>query len=116
MNQIIKGKLIHIIFSFEDNKKGGKNLVPYFNIQFVATDEDFGTASVKLYLCSHDGNGEGFLGSASECSKSDKKARDVLKKITDQRNSIQVLVESVQTGTNPGDKIFRIMGHYEQLK
>ena len=98
--------------SFDENKKGNKNLTPYFNTSFVATDEEFGSSSIKLYLSSYDGNGEGFLGSALEVSKNDKKAKEILKKITDQKNSVKVLVEAIQSGTNYGDKIFRIVGTY----
>ncbi len=85
-------------------------------MQFIATDDNFGAASIKLYLCSHDGNGEGFLGSALEYTKSDKKAKEVLKRITDQKNSVEVLVQSIQAGKDSGDKIFRIIGTYEQTK
>ena len=85
-------------------------------MQFIATDDNFGAASIKLYLCSHDGNGEGFLGTASEYSKSDKKAKEILKRISDHKSSVEVLVESVQAGKDSGDKIFRIIGTYEQTK
>lgn len=94
--------------SHETNKGG----VPYFNMQFVATDDDFGASTIKLYLSSHDGQGEGFLGSAADASKNDKKAREMLRRLTDQRTSVQVLVESVQSGPNSSDKIFRIVGTY----
>jgi hypothetical protein len=97
--------------SFEENKKG-KNLTPYFNASFIATDEEFGSSSIKLYLSSYDGNGEGFLGSALDVSKNDKKAKETLKKLIDHKNSVKVLVEAVQSGTNYGDKIFRIIGTY----
>ena len=99
----------------QSHEKPGKGTVPYFNLQFVATDDEYGSATVKLYLCSYDGQGDGFLGSANDCSKNDKKAKDILKKITDQKHSVQVLVESVQAGVSSGDKIFRIIGTYEQL-
>lgn len=85
-------------------------------MQFIATDDNFGAASIKLYLCSHDGSGEGFLGTASEYSKSDKKAKEILKKITEHKNSVEVLVESIQAGKDSGDKLFRIVGTYEQTK
>ena len=62
--------------SFDDQKKGGKSLTPYFNMTFLATDDEHGAAMIKLYLCSYDGEGEGFLGSASEADKNDKKMKD----------------------------------------
>lgn len=85
-------------------------------MQFIVTDDNFGAASIKLFLCTHDGKGDGFLGSAIECSKNDKKAKDILKKITDHKSSVEVLVESVQVGKDSGDKLFRIIGTYDQSK
>jgi len=97
-------------------EKKGKANSPYFNAQFIATDDEYGAATVKLYLCSYDRSGEGFLGSAAEASKNDKKSKDILKRITDQKHSVQVLVESFQPGTSSVDRVFRIVGSYEVLK
>jgi len=115
-----KGKNVFFTFifnnSYEENKKSGKALHPYFNTQFVASDDDLGAATVKLYLCTHDGQGEGFLGSATDYVKNDKKAKDTLKKLLDSKHSVQVLVESIQVGSGDSDKIFRIIGSYEASK
>lgn len=97
--------------SYEDSKKAKGT--PYFNVQLMVSDEEFGSSTLKLYLCSYDGNGEGLLGSAADCAKNDKKARELLKKLADQKNYMQVLVEAVQTGPEASDKIFRIIGKYE---
>lgn len=75
-----------------------------------------GAATVKLYLSSYDGNGDGFLGSAAEYVKNDKKGKETLKKLLDQKHSAQVLVESIQVGSGDGDKVFRIIGTYEVSK
>lgn len=99
--------------NFEENKKGAKNLVPYFNTQFVASDEEFSSSTIKLYLSTFDGQGEGFLGTASDFLKSDKKSKDIIKKLSDHKHSAHILVESIQVGPNYADKIFRIVGHYE---
>lgn len=99
--------------TFDDAKKAGKNAAPYFNTHFLVTDEEFGSSTIKLYLCSYDGNGEGFLGSAADFAKSDKKGKDILKKLLDQKHSANVLVEAIQVGSNYGDKVFRIVGSYE---
>ena len=96
----------------EDNKKGGKNAQPYFNAQFIFSDEEFGSSTLKLYLSTFDGKGEGFLGSAADYLKNDKKVKDLVKKMSDQNNYCQVLVEAIQAGTEVGDKIYRIIGKY----
>ena len=96
---------------YDEPKKNGSK--PYFNIQFICTDDEFGAATLKLYLCSHDGEGEGFLGSSSETHKNPKKAKDLLNKISDQKSSIEVLVQAVSIGPSGGDKIFRIVGKYK---
>lgn len=101
--------------SHKEPRKGGKALLPYFNGQLVVTDDDFGAATMKLYISSYDGNGDGFFGSAHECSKNDKKSKDVLKKLVDQKHLIEVLVESIKVGEGGSDKIFRIIGDYEVL-
>jgi len=100
--------------TFDEQKKSGKMLTPYFNLQLVCTDEEYGAATVKLYLCSYDGQGDGFLGNAAD--KNEKKSKDLLKKLTDQKYCIQVQVEAIQQGTNSCDKIFRVIGNYETFK
>ena len=100
--------------NFEDAKKSGKNSKAYYNVQFVISDEEFGSSTLKLYLTTHDGQGEGFLGfSASEYTKNEKKVKDLIKKMEDQSNYCQVLVEAIQVGTEIGDKIYRIIGKYK---
>lgn len=101
----------YFYISYDDSKKTSKS-TPYFNMQFVATDDEMGAATVKLYLCSYDEEGEGFLGSAVECSKNDKKAKDTLKKLVDGKHNVHVLVESINSGAESGDKVFRIVGKY----
>lgn len=86
----------------------------YFNLGLVCRENEYSNKLITLYLSTYDNEGASFLGMfPKDYYTQFEVINGILGKLTQPDVYIAVLVESIKTGHSETDRVFRIIGDYQ---
>ena len=89
----------------------------YYNMQLVCRENAFSNKLVILYLSTYDDHGQGFFSIPPvdfyRNSNEYQKLKQNVEALTKPDAFISVLVEAIKTGHSESDRVYRIIGDYQ---
>ncbi len=91
----------------------------YYNITLICRENSYSNILVKVYLSSYDDQGSTFFGFPPQDlyrnSTEYQKIKTTVEKLTKVDCYVEALVESIPTGFNENDRVYRIIGDYKNI-
>ena len=88
----------------------------YYNTTLICRENPYSNALLKIHLSTFDNQGANFFGMPPvdlyRNSNEYQKMKEVVRRLTDKECYVQVLVEAIPTGLNETDRVYRIIGEY----
>ncbi len=89
----------------------------YYNLALLCRENAFSNKIITLYLSTYDEQGNGFFGVAPtdlfRNSSEYQRLKEIVRRLTEPECYISVLVEAIRTGISDTDRIYRIIGEYQ---
>lgn len=89
----------------------------YYNVTLICRENPYANKMITLHISSYDDAGESFFGSAPvdlyRNSSEFQKMGELYKKLTDKDCYVSVIVEAIPTGNGDSDRVYRIIGSYQ---